>query len=177
MNLYIESFTVTDQDLYSQLVQVLCRLFSDSPELCEQFWVQDYPLPDRRSVLDSARARFPFETPPLIQLLSSLAADLNSALYVYRYARSIPTVAVQVTEECLEKTSSGALFLRKSVGLVPYSPHSVQMEVPAGSPVQILAPSPLVVQVECSFSLFHLMLSFGETYLQTDKASRSSVLP
>ncbi|KAI9351749.1 nucleoporin Nup188 [Zopfochytrium polystomum] len=169
LTLCLETFSINNQEILNQFVACMVSIFKDSQAICEQFWIEDYPIAERRSLLDLTRARFPFVSSPLIQLLRSLTSPVTAA-YVFRYSCSIPTAAVMASEEVLQKIAGNKFLLRTNLSISPYaSPfHSVQAS--AGMEASTIAISPHVIQVNKPHSILHLLVTYCEAFLACELA-------
>lgn len=82
-----------------QIIDVLTKLLSDQPVLCEQFWAgaredgQEAPL---FALLEGCRERFPCESVPLLRTLAALCEGHRSAECALSYLAQLPTVALPI---------------------------------------------------------------------------------
>ncbi|KAJ3039934.1 hypothetical protein HDV00_011600 [Rhizophlyctis rosea] len=81
------------------LVRCFSRVFDGAPQMAEQFWLEDYPIAERRSLLEATRAEFPARAGPLLELLRSLAGNEAAATFVFRYFKALPTFMDRLREE------------------------------------------------------------------------------
>lgn len=83
----------------NMILNVLEKLLSDQPVLCEQFWGgaredgQEAPL---FALLEGCRERFPYDSVPLLRMLAALSEGHRAAECVLAYAAQLPTVALPV---------------------------------------------------------------------------------
>ncbi|KAJ1560035.1 hypothetical protein HK405_008467, partial [Cladochytrium tenue] len=160
----------------------------DDPNALAQksvFWIQDYPIAERRAVLDLARARFPAASGDLPRILFALAADATTAAYVFRYAARLPTATVLAPDHALTVDRSGALRLGSTVGISPVRGRRFRADVTAGCLASRIADagalpflpagtSVAIVQVDCAFSLFHLLAALADAYSELEHSSGAS---
>jgi hypothetical protein len=154
-------------DNKSNIVDCLEKLYSSSPDLCTQFWIEDYPIDERRSVLDSAKYRFPYESRHLIRLLSSLVSDEETAQYAFTYIANLGSFTGAITEQLIEKNSLGQLSLRSNYELVPGTSKENTMTLSRGTSLKIVSYNPLLCQFSFTYSGFDVLLSLLDAFLQS----------
>ncbi|EGF79503.1 hypothetical protein BATDEDRAFT_89744 [Batrachochytrium dendrobatidis JAM81] len=71
------------------LVNCMSKLFSGEGELCKQFWDEDYPVDERRSLLDSTRRHFPIEFSHFLELVGSLTSSAETSVVTLAYLSEI----------------------------------------------------------------------------------------
>ncbi|KAJ3414489.1 hypothetical protein HDV05_006491 [Chytridiales sp. JEL 0842] len=178
--LFVTCFDVGNQSSFDSIVRCVSQLFADTAEVCEQFWIQDYPIAERRAILDSARARFPYESKPLLTFLCSLVADHQTAVYVFRYFKSLGSFTSLLREELVEKAASGALVLNQDISLVPDVSPRLQIVAPNQTPIKLLSMDMPIGVLNLAYSGFHLVLSwlgaFNESIgnLESDESGNTS---
>jgi nuclear pore complex protein Nup188 len=167
ITLFITCFEIGNQSSFESIVECLVQIYSETPEICEQFWIQDYPIAERRSVLDAARARFPYETRPLISLLTSLVADRHTAAYVFRFLKSLGTYTIAIHEEYVDKSQVGPLSLSKPISLVPGVSNRLSLQCESGTHLKLLSANPPVAMLPWSFSGLHFVISLMGAFIES----------
>ncbi|KAF7721290.1 hypothetical protein EC973_004966 [Apophysomyces ossiformis] len=88
---------------YSSLVDCTCLLFENEPDLCAQFWTEDFGKEGLSSLLFTVSNRFPVNFLDFTRLLSSLSGadddtelSAESAKRVFQYLQSLSTLTVPV---------------------------------------------------------------------------------
>ncbi|KAJ3205711.1 hypothetical protein HDU82_005021 [Entophlyctis luteolus] len=165
LNLFITSYNLEESQKFDVFVDCFSYLFRNSYELCQQFWIQDYPLNDRRSILDAARSRFPFEQRPLIKLLASLSSDNQTAGYVIEYLKAVQTFSGYFEESDIQIVS-GTPKLSRDYVMARGPSSKIIMVAPAGTAANILSMNPPVFQLIFPYSAFHFFISQLDLFLE-----------
>jgi hypothetical protein len=76
------AFDVAGLVAQGDIVRLHCALHTGQVEIVRQFWQRDVQYPQLAAVLELTRARFPLEVAPFLSVLTSLAADADTATYV-----------------------------------------------------------------------------------------------
>jgi hypothetical protein len=76
------AFDVAGLVAQGDIVRLHCVLHAGQVEIVRQFWQRDVQYPQLAAVLELTRARFPLEVAPFLSVLTSLAADADTATYV-----------------------------------------------------------------------------------------------
>lgn len=79
ISILLSAFSVSALPDNSLLVEVYCMLLHSQSALCHQFWEEDFRSSALRSLLDTARVRFPLiQFNELIQILTALSSGMLS---------------------------------------------------------------------------------------------------
>ncbi|KAJ3011054.1 UNVERIFIED_CONTAM: hypothetical protein HDU68_001854, partial [Siphonaria sp. JEL0065] len=182
LKLFIQCFNVDDTPKFEDLAECFIQIFNDCPEISEQFWIQDYPVDECRSLLDAARARFPYEQRSFIRLLGSLCGNHTTAGFVFEYLKQLQTFTGPYQHSMVE-TFNGATTLAVPYDLNQGGSSRLPIYALRGSPVRIISVNPPVLLIYVSYSAFHLLVSQidafleGSTTTQATFASSSTNLP
>lgn len=147
------------------LVSCFARLFASSEDLAVQFWEQDYPLPERRSLLDTTRRAFPIEFHPFIELLKALSSGTKSAQYTLRYMEQLPTCTTLFDETHyilpgLSRSQTKAFW---KAGHLVHGSSSLLISPPRGATGHFVARD--IILLEFPYSGIHLLLSLIDSFL------------
>ncbi|KAJ3122894.1 hypothetical protein HK100_011797 [Physocladia obscura] len=175
LTLFITCFNVDETPKFHNLIECFVQLFQESPEICEQFWLQDYPLPDRRSLLDAARARFPYEQKSFVKLFGSLCSS-RTATFVFEYLKSIQTFT-GTYENGTIRTFPGTPVLAEDYNLAQGLSNRLQMYAAAGSKVHVLSINPQIFQIYTSYSAFHIFICHLAIFLENNATLTSGTAP
>ncbi|KAJ3196185.1 Elongation factor 1-gamma [Irineochytrium annulatum] len=164
MTSFIANFSVGDSLEFNSIIECLVHIYAGSPGIIQQFWLQDYPIADRRSALDAAKARFPLESRPLLKLLTSLSGDVTTATYVFRYLKNLGSFTGVFDGNFIERLPDGSFRLRFACAQVAQAAE-LRIMAPAGAPVRILSEKPIIARATFQYSAFHLFFSLIDGYL------------
>jgi hypothetical protein len=147
----------------------LFDVLGQNEELAVQFWEQDYPIGERRSLLDTMQRCFPLEFKPFLELIDSLIGGSRSALYMIKYFQNLSTFTDVFTESRymlpgLSRNSQTRVFFKEG-GLV-YGSKNLQLFPKPKSVGHFVARE--VVLLEYSYSGFHLLLCIIDSFLSMD---------
>lgn len=175
------------QPVYSAIVDCTALLFTGQGELAAQFWEQDYPVPDRISLLETARARFPVQAGQLVRLLGALsgrgsddgvatgAAGLApitgrterresvAARSVFHYLAHLPTLTQVIPTNVPADALGFDPYLGTVTAAVPLrllgNPTAHEQVVPTGTVGRLVSEpgGPRVVQWSLQYSGWHLL--------------------
>ncbi|KAJ3215175.1 hypothetical protein HDU67_000743 [Dinochytrium kinnereticum] len=168
LNLFACTFNVGSHTDFQAIALCCAAIFKGSPGLSEQFWLQDYPIAERRSILDAARMRFPIETHSFIALCSSLSNDHTTAGYLFNYLCRMTTFTTPVEMEYLERSADGNYFLRSNIPLLPDLAPASSFSAPLHTEASLVSSNPPIAILKLSFSIFHLMVNLVEGFLRSD---------
>jgi hypothetical protein len=165
LTLFVVTQNVSTLPNRHTLVSCFARLFASSEDLAVQFWEQDYPLPERRSLLDTTRRAFPVEFHPLIELLLALSSGSKSAQYALRYMEQLPTCTTLFDETHymlpgLSRSQTKAFW---KAGHLVHGSSSLLLSPPRGSTGHFVARD--IILLEFPYSGFHLLLSLIDSFL------------
>ncbi|KAJ3240359.1 hypothetical protein HDU81_004027 [Chytriomyces hyalinus] len=173
LTLFISCFNVSDTPKFGAIVSCFVQLFQGSPDLCEQFWLQDYPLPDRRSLLDAARNKFPLEQGGLVKLLCSLCSNKATAGFVFKYLADLKAFTGTFESGMIETFPAPVLVKHYELG--PNAHGKYSLLVRAGKPVRIISVHPPIMQMSVNYSAFHLFIAYMDAFLETSLTAQSRV--
>ncbi|KAJ3304160.1 hypothetical protein HDU76_005242, partial [Blyttiomyces sp. JEL0837] len=168
LNIILTAITVVDMPEFNTICDCAISLYSECPELCEQFWVQDYPDSERRSLIDSARLRFPFQPRPFLRLLGSLAANSKNAKYVFRYLSKTGSFTGWFNSEVFTTGNT----LNRDLVLIPLREDFMQpnqpvdaygLIAPKGTPAREITTN--IRQLTFTYSSLQLGLSMVKAYV------------
>ncbi|KAI8817534.1 nucleoporin subcomplex protein binding to Pom34-domain-containing protein [Fimicolochytrium jonesii] len=153
-------------------LQCLSCLFTNEEQLGLEWWEHDYGIPERRSLLDTARRAFPIEFSSLVQLLSSTISSSRTAAYVFRYFKSLPTFAdfyrpYDYQEDPFRENESGSTFFAwngYSQGIV-YGARDLILGPPEQCEGQLIHDDPKILLLRFNYSGWHLLFSMMDSFL------------
>lgn len=90
-NLFLSTQEVNSLPNMEVLVSFFTELFKGSPELCSQFWCDDFYNEECQSLLIWARNGFPANLPTFCSMVSSLISDEKTAIYAFNYLMQVPS--------------------------------------------------------------------------------------
>ncbi|KAJ3099314.1 hypothetical protein HDU97_003288 [Phlyctochytrium planicorne] len=172
LNLFSCGFTVGNHPEFEQIAMAYSAIFEGFPDLSIQFWLQDYPLSDRRAFLDSARRRFPLETRAFIRLCSALSNDSETARYLYKYLSDIKTYAAVINVDAISRARDGQYLLKADYPILTSFASGNTFVIPAMTPVSIKSTNSsteAMVLFKFSYSVFQLISSVVEAYLGAER--------
>ncbi|KAJ3075603.1 hypothetical protein HDU98_007585 [Podochytrium sp. JEL0797] len=167
LKLFIQCFNVDDTPKFNDLAECFIQIFTDCPEIAEQFWIQDYPLDDCRSLLDAARARFPYEQRTFVRLLGSLCENETTAAFVFEYLKQVQTFTGPFEDSMVHTGTGGVTTLAREYDLAQGASSRFPLYAVRGCPVRILSVNPPVLHIHVSYSAFHLFISHMDAFLET----------
>ncbi|KAJ3085558.1 hypothetical protein HK102_014055 [Quaeritorhiza haematococci] len=178
MTLFMVCFPINKLPQYELFVECTIALYNNTPELCIQFWEQDYPIEERRSLLETTRNRFPLQFSPFVRLLKALIGNKQTAIYVFRYLKSMSTFtdlydeSEFVREGAGDNRGSGSPVYvgryrwKGRRGLVRGASQNLNLAAPAGAPGLFLSANPPVIMLNFQYSVWHLLVSLVDSFLQ-----------
>ncbi|KAI8620211.1 nucleoporin subcomplex protein binding to Pom34-domain-containing protein [Chytriomyces sp. MP71] len=170
LTLFVASFNVDDSPQFDAIVTCFTQLFKNSPDLCEQFWLQDYPVEERRTLLDAARSRFPYQQSGLIKFLGSLISSPQTASFVFRYLTELQTYTGAFEAGTVDTFPTPTLA--KHYDLAQGLSSRFSLLVKQGKAVQILSAHPPVLHMFMPYSAFHLFVAQMDGFLENPAGGR-----
>ncbi|TPX61168.1 hypothetical protein PhCBS80983_g01289 [Powellomyces hirtus] len=154
------------------LVECMTLVFANEEQLSLEWWEYDYSIRERRSLLDAARTAFPVDFVSLIRLLASLTSSAQTATYVFRYFKSLSTLAdhfrpYDYVEDPFAQSEIGTSIYRckgNSQGIV-YGARDIYLEPPTGTVGQQINFDPPILLLSFQYSGWHLLLSILDSFL------------
>ncbi|TPX38334.1 hypothetical protein SmJEL517_g00327 [Synchytrium microbalum] len=157
------------------MLEAMSAIVAGIPDLCKQFWEEDYRFEDRRDMIDWPRSRFPFTASPVIKFLTALASSNLTATYVYRYFRTLPTFTASVDDRVLvydpfmtNQRGFNQVKLGQPLPTTPFASSALNIVIPAGTMgYRLSVTSDLQVQFQYELSGWHWCISVIDSYLHT----------
>lgn len=172
--LYLEGFPVNRMPGFEVIVDCVAEIFEGNSLLAMQFWQHDFKDAEKRSVLDTARSRFPIKFGELTRLIVALCACEKSSESVFDWFSELPTFTVVVSRFDVDvaRLPSGGLgsasgectWLNSASGLVKGS-RIGNINIPERTPGNIVGVDPLVAQMKHTYSGWHLFIYIIDAYL------------
>ncbi|KAI8807832.1 nucleoporin subcomplex protein binding to Pom34-domain-containing protein [Cladochytrium replicatum] len=154
-----------------ETIRFLSSLFDGNKELSMLFWNSDFQYTYRRSYLDLAKQRFPFQSDLLINLVTSLIGDEDSALSALNFL-----MKMQSFTQCFDKSDySRSPFTNEPIpsfewnnvrGLVYGASEQLSLRAPRGSRAYPVGAENTIMQLDFAYSAWHLMLSLIDSFLR-----------
>ncbi|KAI8910400.1 hypothetical protein EDD86DRAFT_205325, partial [Gorgonomyces haynaldii] len=143
------------------LVDFFCALFANEPQLCLQFWNQDYPVDELRNLLDMSQRAFPLDVTSFCRLVQSLVGDETTARYAMQYLTQLPTLSDYSRPHTMEETLEGT-FVAVDHRIVANA-HVFPFIIPSGAIVHPIDVEYVIVETQ--YSGWNLMLALLESYV------------
>ncbi|KAJ3080589.1 hypothetical protein HDU99_007971, partial [Rhizoclosmatium hyalinum] len=166
LKLFIQCFNVDDTPKFDDLSECFIQIFHESPLISEQFWLQDYPLDDCRSLLDAARARFPYEQKAFVRLLGSLSGNQTTASFVFEYLKQLQTFTGPYDYNMVS-TMNGTSVLAAPYDLCQNLSSRLHIYAMKGTPVRVISVNPPVLRIHVEYSAFHLFVAYMDAFLES----------
>lgn len=177
---FFSCFPVNHIPEFENVVECVSKIVEHNSLLALQFWEQDYSNIEKRSVLDTARSRFPLHFHPLCRLVASLCPCAPSADFVFAYFAQIPSYTdvfgrfdldiPRVPNGNLGRSGSGeCTWLNSEKGLVPGVKSDRNLYLPFGCPGMVVSTNPLAAQLKHHYSGWHFFIYKIESFLEASR--------
>ncbi|KAJ3169464.1 hypothetical protein HDU88_000653 [Geranomyces variabilis] len=154
------------------MIECMSLVFANEEQLALEWWEDDYSSKEHRSLLEAARTRFPVDFAPLVRLLTSLTSSIQAAKYVFRYFKSLTTLADFYRDHDYEEDpfADGEpgtnVFRRKTNSLgVVFGARDIYLEPPERTLCKLAGHEPPVLLLGFHYSGWHLLLSVLDSFL------------
>ncbi|KAJ3286954.1 hypothetical protein HK104_008803 [Borealophlyctis nickersoniae] len=152
--------SLPDRDV---LVRCLSQAFGGVSELCHQFWELDFPIEERRSLLDSASRHYPLEASQLLNLLRSLIGDEQTAKYVFQYTKSLKSFPDYCRARDYMDTEQLNVVEWVGKGGLVHGAKQLPFHPPPGTRGQTVGTEGVILKFK--YSGWHLFLSLVDSFL------------
>eukprot|EP00698_Gefionella_okellyi_P023327 TRINITY_DN7939_c0_g1_i1.p1 TRINITY_DN7939_c0_g1~~TRINITY_DN7939_c0_g1_i1.p1 ORF type:complete len:1865 (-),score=337.65 TRINITY_DN7939_c0_g1_i1:1772-6928(-) len=168
------------QQQYELIVDIACKIYTNMPGLCSQFW--DDMEDGMRVLLSTMRMRFPLEISPMLKLLTALAADEYCAENVFYYLQQFDTithyVAVLSANAYTEEAGTSGAFMRIVPTTQPLDRMVVGMCLPVGTTGSVVSGDigQMIVSWQVAVNPWALFFAAIDVYLSPAPVLRPDIL-